>query len=327
VFGLQARDGAFSALGEEAFIPRTDSRDLGLFLLEDYHTGAWTFEGGLRVDRDRRDPNTAAAEATRFETFSVSGSALWDVTAQWQLGLSLSRAERAPSLEELYSNVENRGPGDWVVHAASDSIELGNPELDTEVSRTADLTLRWDSGVHYVSLTAYHTDFGDYIGLENTGLDVDASPVMAYAQQDATFHGLELDSEFRLGVVGDGQLLLKVFGDATRGELDSGDAVPRLPPRRLGARLAWSGDQLEAWGRVIDAASQDRPGVNEEPTAGYTRWDAGVEYSPRLGDQPLTLFLALNNLTDETIRLSTSFLRDVAPEAGRSVEAGVRYRF
>ncbi|MFT6957457.1 MAG: iron complex outermembrane receptor protein, partial [Halieaceae bacterium] len=39
------------------------------------------------------------------------------------------------------------------------------------------------------------------------------------------------------------------------------------------------------------------------------------------------LFLKLKNISDEEIRLSTSFLRDIAPEAGRSIEAGVRFNF
>ena len=41
----------------------------------------------------------------------------------------------------------------------------------------------------------------------------------------------------------------------------------------------------------------------------------------------MNLFLYFHNVTDEEIRLSTSFLRDVAPEAGFSVEAGVRWMF
>ena len=41
----------------------------------------------------------------------------------------------------------------------------------------------------------------------------------------------------------------------------------------------------------------------------------------------LMTFLKFKNITDEEIRLSTSFLRDVAPEAGRSVELGIRYSF
>jgi len=118
-----------------------------------------------------------------------------------------------------------------------------------------------------------------------------------------------------------------VFGDVIRGELDSGADIPRLPPRRVGLRLAWQSEQLELWGRVLDAAEQDRPGLNEEPTEAYTRWDAGVDFRPRWADGGLTLFLSLNNISDEEIRLSTSFLRDVAPEAGRSVEAGLRYSF
>lgn len=327
VFGLQAAAREFSAVGEEAFIPKTDSRDLGFFLVEDYHSGAWTFEGGLRYDHDSRDPEGGIAESRDFDGFSVSGSALWDVADQWQLGLALSRAERAPSIEELYSNVENSGPGTWVSHAATNAIEIGNPDLDTEVSNNADLSLRWNSGDHYVTLTTYYNDFSDYISLENTGLEVEEMPVLAYDQTDATFKGVELDSQFLLGNVGNGQVLLKVFGDATRGELDGDVDVPRLPPRRIGGRLAWNGSLVEVWGRVIDAAEQDRPGINEEETAGYTRWDAGVNYRVGVGDSDLTLFLSLNNLTDEEIRLSTSFLRDVAPEAGRSVEAGLRYIF
>ncbi|MBN7797009.1 TonB-dependent receptor [Parahaliea mediterranea] len=327
VIGLQARDREFSAVGEEAFIPLTDSRDFGLFLLEDYHVDAWTFEGGLRYDRDERDPDTSFADSQDFNAFSVSASALWDVADNWQLGLALSRAERAPSIEELFSNVENSGPADWVVHAATNAIELGNPDLDTEVSNNADLSVRWDNGSHYVEVTAYYNDFSDYIDLENTGIEVDETPVHAYIQGDATFRGVEVDSQFTVASVAGGAVLLRLFGDAIDGELDNGDDVPRLPPTRVGSRLSWVGERLEVWGRVIDAADQDKPGANEESTDGYTRWDAGVDYNLDMGENELTLFLALNNLSDEEIRLSTSFLRDVAPEAGRSVEAGVRYRF
>jgi iron complex outermembrane receptor protein len=327
VFGLQVKDREFSALGEEAFIPVTDSRDLGLFLVEDYHLGAWTFEGGLRYDHDRRKPRTAFADEREFDSLSASASALWDVTEHWQLGLALSRAERAPSIEELYSNVANSGPADWITHAATGAIELGNSDLGTEVSNNADLSLRWTLGMHAVELTAYYNDFADYIALENTGLAVGDTPVLAYVQSNARFRGIEFDAYTTLGRLGGGDWLLRFFGDATRGELDNGDDVPRLPPRRIGSRLAWASERVEIWGRVIDAAEQDNPGVNEEPTSGYTRWDAGLDYRLAGAGTGLTLFLALNNLTDEEVRLSTSFLRDAASEAGRSVETGLRYRF
>ena len=73
---------------------------------------------------------------------------------------------------------------------------------------------------------------------------------------------------------------------------------------------------------------KDDPGDFETETDGYTRWDAGVDY--RLGfqdDRELFFFLKWKNIGDEEIRLSTSFLRNYAPEAGESLEAGLRFTF
>jgi iron complex outermembrane receptor protein len=53
----------------------------------------------------------------------------------------------------------------------------------------------------------------------------------------------------------------------------------------------------------------------------------GGEYRLPLAGGELVSFVTLNNVGDEEIRLSTSFLRDVAPEAGRAIEAGIRYSF
>ncbi|MCB1675915.1 MAG: TonB-dependent receptor [Halioglobus sp.] len=327
VFGLQLKSSEFAALGEEAFIPVTDSGGAGLFVVEDYHRGHWTFEAGLRLDRDTRNPDAALADKRSFNSFSLSGSALWDVADDWQLGLALSRAERAPAIEELYSNAALSAPANWLVHAATDAIELGNPQLDTEVSRNIDLTIRWNSGAHQLHVTAFYNDFSDYIGLVNTGIELDHTPVMAYTQGDAEFYGVEFDSEFALAAPAGGRLLLEVFGDRVRGTLDTGADAPRLPPLRVGARLAWEGERLSLWTRVVDAADQDRPGVNEADTPGYTRWDLGADYRWPMGERNVELFAAVTNLGDDDIRLSTSFLRDMAPEAGRSLELGLRYIF
>ena len=325
--GLQARSGEFSALGEEAFIPVTDSTDVGLFLVEDYRTDNWIFEAGLRVDRDERDPEAETVGNRDFTALSASGSAIWNVSEDWQLRVFLARSERAPSIEELFSNVDGSGPENWVAHAATAAIELGDPNLDTEVSNNVDLSLHWHNGNKDLEITVFHNDFDDYITLMNTGESVDELPVLAYVQSDATFYGVEMNAQFGLGSLAGGDVQLGLFGDVIRGELDNGDDVPRLPPHRIGGRLSWSTDVVELWTRLQDAASQNRPGPNEAATAGYTRWDMGADYRVSLGDSELTLFLAARNLTDDEVRLSTSFLRDVSPEAGRSLEAGVRYRF
>ncbi|MEH6583251.1 MAG: TonB-dependent receptor [Halioglobus sp.] len=324
VFGLQAKNGEFSALGEEAFVPETDSLGLGLFLLEDLHWDRWTYEAGFRLDHDERSPLNHGVEDRDFLGFSVSGSIQWELNSEWMLGMALSRAERAPATEELYSNVAGESPEDWIVHAATGAIELGDPDLDSEVSNNLDLSMHWSLGSHFVDVTLFYNDFSDYINLLNTGLEVDRVPVLRYTQDDAEFYGLEIDTEFALMALADGQLALGLFGDSIRGELDTGGDVPRLPPARLGARLNWSSDRATLWAQVIDAAAQDRPGDNERASEAYTRWDMGADYLFSRGGSEFTLSLDFKNITDEEIRLSTSFLRDVAPEAGRSVELGLR---
>lgn len=241
--------------------------------------------------------------------------------------MALSRAERAPATEELYSNVEATGPDEWVVHAATDAIELGDVDLDTEVSNNIDLSAHWSGNGHFIDVALFYHDFSDYINLLNTGLAVDGTPVLRYAHDDAEFYGIEVNTEFELLALTQGRLALGLFGDSIRGKLDNAVDVPRLPPDRVGARLDWSDDRMLLWTRLIRAGAQDRPGENERPTDAYTRWDLGAEYRMPLDSRELTLFLDFKNITDEEIRLSTSFLRDVAPEAGRSVELGVRLMF
>ena len=102
---------------------------------------------------------------------------------------------------------------------------------------------------------------------------------------------MEIDSDFALAELGSSLLRLAIKGDLIRGELDDGANIPRLPPERIGASVSWTNDSWHISGSVQDAADQTRAGDNEE------------------------------------IRLSTSFLRDVAPEPGRSIEAGVRFVF
>jgi iron complex outermembrane receptor protein len=214
-----------------------------------------------------------------------------------------------------------------VLHAATNAVELGNPGLDTEISNNVDVSLRWAAPGHFAHLSVFYNDFGDYIDLQSTGISLGESPVRRYFQQDAEFVGLELESEFTLVSLAAGSVLLGLNGDLIRGELQDGEDVPRLPPRRLSARLAWSADKLELWARVMDAAEQDRPGLNEEGTEAFTRWDAGLEYRPAFADGGLNVFLNLNNISDEEIRLSTSYLRDLAPEPGRAIVGGLRWRF
>ncbi len=332
VVGLQLRDTDFAALGEESFIPESNTRAIGLFAVEDYHLGDWVYELGLRVDRDVVE---ADGQRTRhFDNYSGSASALWNLAPAWSLGAALSHAQRAPTVDELYANVETVERHDDhfhyhdpVVHAATRSIEIGNAALDSESSNNLDLTLHYRGDRISGFVTAFYNDFSDFIYLANTGFEVDEVAVTEYRQQDASFHGAEFELELPLVSGGLGALTLDVYGDWVRGELDRGGDVPRLPPWRVGTRLQFERGGFSTYVGLLHAADQDRPGELETATDGYDRVDAGISYALAVGEVDTTLFLRGTNLTDEEIRNSASFLRDFAPEPGRSIEAGVRLRF
>src|SRR5690606_11259084 len=231
----------------------------------------------------------------------------------------------------LFSNIGN-DTADLVAHGATQAIEIGDSDLDSEVSRNVDLALNYEGSTSAGAVirgqfALFYNRFSDFIYLRNAGVEIDELPVLQYAQEDAEFRGAEFEVTLPLGSVGAGELALNLHGDTVRGELDGGDAVPRLPPWRLGARIDYNRRGFAAYAGMTHAADQARAGAFESETAGYDRVDAGVSYALALADTDLLLFLRGTNLTDETIRASTSFLRNYAPEPGRSVEAGLRWSF
>ena len=329
VVGLQVGGSKFSALGEEAFIPVTKSDQIGLFWIEDLHLADSMLEFGVRLDRDERDPQNAAAPGESFNSVSASASWLKPLASGWQLSAALSRAERAPAIEELYSNYGLTDPETWVVHAATEAIEIGSADLDTEVSNNLDLSISRSWGAHFIEGVVYYNAFSDYIGLvaDQVVGSVDEYPVFRYKQLDADFYGAELSSYWGLGEVLDGDLALEVNADFIRGEFSGSlGNVPRMPADRLFLKAEWRGDRVYAWSRVTHAFEQDRVATAEEATESYTRWDLGAEWAVDAAQQ-WTVFASLNNLTDEEIRYSTSFLKDIAPEAGRGIEIGFRGAF
>lgn len=328
VVGAQWKQDEFEAVGEEAYVPKTDSTEVGVFLLEDFHPlPALRLELGARLDYADREPD-GAADDQDFTSVSGSAALMWDIDANWHASLSLARSQRAPATEELYSNVEASSPEELVVHAATGVIEIGDQSLDQEAALNLDLSLGWSGAGRWFEFNLFYNDFDDYIGLFNSGQSVDETPVYLYQQQDAVFYGVEFESELQLTDIGPGSLTLSLFGDYIAAEYDDNSDVPRMPPARIGSQLDWAADSLALYVRVLAAADQDDAGDFETDTEGYTRWDAGVDYHWNLSaGREALLFLKWKNIGDEEIRQSTSFLRSYAPSAGRSVEAGLRYSF
>lgn len=310
--GLQLAQRDFAALGEEAFIPRSDISNQGIFIVEERKIGAWQLELGARAEQQKINPDQG--QSLNHSSSNFSASASWHFSPNQRATLSLAQSQRAPSVEELLAD----GP-----HPATGAYLLGDTGLNRETSHNLELGYHWHSELISASVNAYYNDIGDFIYARATGAEQDGLKQFRYSQTGATFKGVEIETNIHLS----DNLSLRLFGDSVNARLDDGSYVPRVPPKRYGSELRYT---LERWSASLSAShasAQEHPGTNEEPTASYTRVDANISYHWDAGANNYLVFLKGGNLTNSEIRNASSFLRDIAPEAGRNIQLGVRVSF
>lgn len=325
VLGFSGHGRRFSAVGEESFIQPVRSRGNALFLVEEARAGNWRFELGGRVERERHRPDAASALPERsFSPTTWSGGVAWTFMPGYSAAATLTRAQRAPGIEELYAN----GP-----HAATATFEVGDNALRLESSRNLDVSLRKTSGAWRGKAGAFANRFRDYVYAQALGAVDDTGTVdpageftlVNYRQSAARFRGFEAELAWRP----EGPWGLRLFADAARGRLDGVGNVPRMAPSRLGLEGTYASGPWGAFANLLRVMRQDRIAATQETsTPGYTRLDAGFQYRIGHGGQAATtLFVQAGNLLDEDMRVHTSFIKDFAPLPGRSITAGVRATF
>lgn len=345
-FGLQWSKRDFVAVGEEAFVPASLSRDTGLFWIGERAFGPVRVELGARHDRNRVevDPQQAPGGSRDFNASSLSAALRWDIGSDLHLSLGLDRAQRTPTAEELYSDG---------LHVATSSYEFGDARLDRETANRLEAGLHWHADGLRASASIYHVRYADFIYLADTGVIDGGLPARAWTQADARFTGAEGDVTWTFLDNDTGAWDLRVFGDVVRGKLAGNGSrevsfsvphgdhshdytvdvalagnLPRIAPARLGGELLWNRGGLRASLGAVRYAAQDDVAVGEEDSPGYTLVDAHLAWhtDTRAGGA-LEFFLDGSNLLDREARPHTSFLKDLAPLPGRGVSAGVRLFF
>ncbi len=334
VVGMQFQNSNFEAIGHEAFVPGVNTQSKAAYLYEELGLDKLKLTFGGRVERvdvdSKSDQKFGAGQNNGFTPISYAFGGLYTMNSNWSIATNLSHNERAPSYFELYAN----GP-----HLATGQYEIGNSNLDKERSNGIDAQLRWREGKNSFNFGAYYTRFSNFIGLFNTGMDIpfeghdhheeeggheeETLPEARFRAVSATFKGLEMDGRFNIADHWD----VTVRGDYVRAtNRDNGDPLPRIAPLRLGAGLHYQKERFGARLDVLRAFKQDRTSNNELATDGYTNVSLLATYKLPTA-MNLELFAKGNNLLDQEIREHTSFLKDLAPQAGRSLLLGLRADF
>ncbi len=325
--GIQYLDTDVRIRGDEKYLPDSRNRQFGIFTLQSMVSGPVRFEGGLRVEFASLDsdadaqiaanggPIGATAISRDFTAVSGSAGANYDLAPGWRAGLSLSHSERAPAIDELFSN----GP-----HGGSQQFLVGNPGLGKERSNSIELSLHGTSGPVHIQGSLYYSRFGSFIFQAPTGAVRDGLPVYNYAQGKADYYGFELQSDAKLGralgIDWGGELV----GDAVRATIRNFGPAPLIPPLRILGALTGSRGQVDGRLEVEHAFAHDRTAPNETDTPGYTLVNASLDWHPFAANPELTLSLQGNNLFAVDARRSTSVLKDFAPLAGRDIRLSAR---
>lgn len=344
-----------SVLGEEAFLQPTHQLAVAGFLFEEVKLNPLRFQFGARVEYDAVSIDSSDPELTSLtspsqkdqEFFPVSGAAgaIYDFAKDWQVALNLTYSQRAPTPEELFA----RGP-----HDATFQFIIGDPNLDVEINRTIDLSLRRTAGRITGFISGFYTSYDGFIDFTASGQNEDNLPVYIYTPKNATFYGGEGRVDFHLlplnitranepsdsksvkNVIMGGEestqknpkdLYLRLQADYVHAEDSSGEPLPRITPLRCGISLNYESEHwlasIEGW--RVDA--QNSVAEFETPTPGYTFLNASIGYKFQWGGTYNYLYVRGTNLLDAEARDHLSFLKEVMPLPGRGVVVGWRTTF
>ena len=350
VIGLQVNDTDFQTSAPEAggghggsfYVRDNETRSYGLFVLENTETSFGHVELAARIDYIDSEPTNLDAERDidfvapfvgelmqaaklsdrSFTPFSVSAGAIVDIDDSHHFRVSLSRSERAPSPEQLYSFGE---------HHASETVEIGDPDLDEEAYTNLEIGLDRHKGDFSYNITAFYNQVNDYIYLETLtlgGAEVlsdEGNNFLTNEQEDAKFYGAEFTSAWQISE-GKTPFKLRFSADYVRAKLDNGGDLPRISPARAGLGFDTGHGDLAFSMDYRHVFNQSKTADLESSTDGYNLVSFNANWKPS-SLKGIGLFVKGRNLLDEDGRRHTSFLKEETTITGRAILAGVNFDF
>ena len=316
VTGAQYFSRDFAAVGAEAFLPPNDTSQLGLFTLQEFEIGEIGLEAAARYERTL--VGAQGFDTRTFNAYSVATGASYRFSPQVRAGFNVSRAERAPSAEELFSN----GP-----HIATQAFEVGDPNLRKERSWGGEIYARAETSRYRFSASLFANRFDDYIFQTAIGDEQDELPVFRYFQQDATYYGFEGEASAQLFQAGGFRFVGDLVADYVHASIKGGGAIPRIPPLRFLGGIEAQSNKLDARIEAEWVDDQQRVSAFEMPTDGFTLLNASLAWRPWGKRRNASLVLSANNLLDTEVRRHASFTKEFVPLAGRDIRLSARVSF
>jgi len=265
---------------------------------------------GGRIERNQYQASPADEDIVDRSFTGASGSfgVFAPVGERGAFVVNFSGASRAPALEELF----NFGP-----HPGNLAFEVGDPDLKIERSVGVDASFRARGKRMSGELNAFAYNITNFVFLNLTDEIEDGLRVGFYEQGDSRFTGFEAVGHVDAGTMARIDASVSYVNAKLT---DTNTPLPRIPPfhGRVSVSLRHRG--FEFTPEMVFSAKQSEVFTGESETDGWATFNLGATYQLGKGHGSHLIAFQAYNLANQTYRLHTSFLKDLAPEVGRGVK-------
>ncbi len=315
VFGIQNSSRDFEAIGDEAFILPVKAKNTGYFFSEYFEKDNWGLEFGAR---NEKTDYSGQAGNREIDSLSYSLGGFLKPIKGLKIGATYGATERIPTETELFAN----GP-----HAATQSFEIGNPNLKTEIAKSFEVSTKFRDSAWDLELNIWNANIENFISFENSGeIDDEGLPIYQAAQKDASLKGFEAQVSKIIANFEDFDVKADFGIDYVRGKFKSGANISRMPPMGVKLGLDFKGNQSDLRIEYQYFNRQDKIGAFETKTKAANVLNLSLNYNlPQI--EGAFINLAVENATNAEIREHTSVLKDFLPKPGRNIVIGLGWKF
>lgn len=310
--------------GLQFLIPDFIAHSVGAFAIEKLEYEKWSAEMGVRFDWRKMD----VSYRDRFRSFEKSlqfsmPTAIISISRKLPLNFvligTLSSGWRAPAINELYSNG---------LHMGTATYEIGNDQLQSEISYTADMTVKKQTEQSTFEISVYNNYLYNFIyqlpDLQPTLTVRGAFPTMRFVQTDANLSGFDVSYQINMWKSYYGgaaysflyamdvkQEAPLIFMPANRTRLNVGyraDKVGKL----TNTFLEWSAAIIERQYRFVSNLDY------ADPPPAYFTVNINMGFDVKIQKQTIRMSFGINNIFNTAYRDYLSRFRYFTDDTGRN---------
>ncbi len=316
-------------------IPFFHSSGLGLYAFEKWSAGRLSAEAGLRYDtkhmqaKVRENVLDVSSRVLRpeFNYGQLSGTlgASYAVFSHTSVGISLAKAWRPPSINELFI---------YGVHHSAARFEEGDRDLKEESAVNLNVFLKKHSGRLKAEMSWFYNTIDDFIYLKPLPEPIltvrGAFNAYKYRQVDARFAGINALTRYEFA---GGLQATATYAMVRAKNTSEGRYIEYIPADRYGLTLEYAlpetdrhfhGLVLSAGAARVDRQHLVKPEQDiVDPPPGYTLFNASVSSALKMGSKDWKLSLSAENLLNKKHRDYLNLYRYFADDTGINITARI----